>query len=179
MANTDIDLNLSTPAENEKMLSYVIDWKQFVNNAPDGETTGDTQTYRLFQPRTGTIVRGVYAIIEEDFAGIGASGTVIIGDNNDADGFLTSKSLFGFAETARAQEGDGAFFQSTDTTSSAGGTDDVTISVTTAKNKIYSYDEDATTTYVTATFTPVAGKLGSATAGRIRILVDAIFANTL
>jgi len=179
MANTDIDLNLSTPAENEKMLSYVIDWKQFVNNAPDGETTGDTQTYRLFQPRTGTIVRGVYAIIEEDFAGIGASGTVIIGDGNDADGFLTSKTLFGFAETARAHEGDGAFFQSTDTTSSAGGTDDVTISVTTAKNKIYSYDEDATTTYVTATFTPVAGKLGSATAGRIRILVDAIFANTL
>ena len=179
MANTNIDLNLSTPAENEKMLSYVIDWKQFVNNAPDGETTGDTQTYRLFQPRTGTIVRGVYAIIEEDFAGIGASGTVIIGDGNDADGFITSKLLTGFLETARAHEGDGAYFQSTDTTSSAGETDDVTISVTTAKNKIYSYDEDATTTYVTATSLPVLGKLGSATAGRIRILVDAIFANTL
>jgi hypothetical protein len=179
MANTDINVGLGAPSENEPALSYVIDWKQLVDNAPSDEAVNDTQTYQLFPLRTGTIIRGVYAIIEEDFVGATNAG-FSVGDLNDVDGFMTSKGLTSVSAGNKAHEGDGAYFQSTDTTSSNGETDDVTVTLTsTVNSKIYSYDESSTVTYLTVRLAPLTGKLGLATAGRLRIVVDAIFGNLL
>lgn len=179
MANTDINVGLGAPSENEPALSYVIDWKQLVDNAPSNEATNDTQTYQLFPLRTGTIIKGVYAIIEEDFVGA-TNAAFEVGDTNDANGFITSKGLTSVSATNKAHEGDGAYFQSTDTVSSAGETDDVTVTLnSTVNSKIYAYDETSTTAYFEVALTPVGGKLGSATAGRLRIIVDVIFGNLL
>jgi hypothetical protein len=179
MANTDINVGLGAPSENEPALSYVIDWKQLVDNAPSDEAINDQQTYQLFPLRTGTIVKGVYAIIEEDFAGA-PNAAFAIGDANDSDGFMTSKNLQGFSETSRAHEADGAYTNTTDTTSSNGETDDVTVTLGGSKTaKIYSYDETSSTVYLEVLLSVVGGKLSSATAGRLRIIVDAIFGNLL
>jgi len=179
MANTDINVGLGAPSENEPALSYVIDWKQLVDNAPSDEATNDTQTYQLFPLRTGTIIKGVYAIIEEDFVGA-TNAAFVIGDANDGDGFMTTKGLTSVSAGNKAHEGDGAYFQSTDTTSSNGETDDVVVTLASTINcKIYSYDESSALTYLTVKLLPVTGKLGLATAGRLRIVVDAIFGNLL
>src|SRR5210317_2216450 len=107
MANTDINVGLGAPSENEPALSYVIDWKQLVDNAPSDEAVNDTQTYQLFPLRTGTIIKGVYAIIEEDFVGA-TNATFTIGDTSGGDGFMTNKSLTSVSAGNKAHEGDGA-----------------------------------------------------------------------
>jgi hypothetical protein len=177
MADTEINLNLTPPAENEKAVSVVIDWKQLVNNAPAGESNGDTQTYKLFPLKTGTIVRNVFTVVEENFTGT-TSPLFSIGDDDDLDGYMTAKVLDPQL-AARASASNGDYFDATDTTSSAGETDDVTVTlVSSANSKIYSYDDTSTTKHLIVRF-QANDKLGASTAGRLRIIADVIFGNLL
>lgn len=180
MANTDINVGLGAPSENEPALSYVIDWKQLVDNAPSDEANNDTQTYQLFPLRTGTIVKNVYFVLEEDFVGAPLL-LAEAGDSNDANGFITQFNVYSpIAAWNKTSEGNGAYFQSTDTTSSNGETNDVTVTLdSTVNSKIYAYDETSSTTYLEVKLTPIGGKLGNTTAGRLKVIVDVIFGNLL
>lgn len=178
MANTDINVGLGAPSENEPALSYVIDWKQLVDNAPSDEAASDTQTYQLFPLRPGVIIRDVYAYVEENFAGL-TSPIFSIGDSDSVNGFMTAQPLEPVLAD-RGTSGNGAYFQSTDTTSSNGETDDVTVTLdSTINSKIYSYDDTSTVKYFVVRFQGPGGKLGTATAGRLKVIVDVIFGNLL
>lgn len=182
MANTDINVGLGAPSENEPALSYVIDWKQLVDNAPSDESASDTQTYQLFPIRTGTVIRDVYFVLEEDFTGVGGAALqASAGDENDENGYITAMTISAtVAAGNKTSSGNGAYLQSTDTTSSNGETDDVTVALdSTIKSKIYSYDESSTVTYLVVKFTSVGGVLGNATAGRLKVIVDVLFGNLL
>lgn len=177
MANTDINVGLGAPSENEPALSYVIDWKQLVDNAPSDASNGDTQSYLLFPLKSGVIIKDVYAYVEESFVGL-TSPLFSIGDSDDLDGFMTAK-LLNPALAYRGNTSDGVYFTSTDTVSSAGETDDVTVSLkSTLNSKYYSYDDTSTTKSFIVRL-QADNKLGSATAGRLKVIVDAIFGNLL
>lgn len=180
MANTDIDLNLGQGSENERFLTHRIDWKDLVNNAPNGESNGDTQTYQLWPLRTGTIVRDIYILSEENFVGVGAVMTAQVGDATDPNGFIESFNLLNPSATAKVAIPNGAYVDAVSDEATDSNSDTVTVTTPSAKkSKGYSYAEGTEPVKLELLLTPTGGKLGSATSGRILIVADIIFMNTM
>ena len=175
MADTAIDLK-TTPLTGPEVgrgynVRVQLDWQQMVNNAPSGESNGDTQTYTITNLPIGSCVKHVQYILEEDFT---AGGTEIctleLGDSDDSDGYMTVSRVGPLVPVAAAGN-NGAYFNSTDTTSSEGETDDVTVTLAnTTNSKIYTAANQ-----LLARLTPSSFKLGDCTAGRLVVYADIIF----
>lgn len=174
MANTDIDLK-TTPLTGPEVgrgynVKVSIDWKAFVNNAPDGEAANDTQTYTISNLPAGAKVRDVHYVINQVFNLDGNDNCAFtIGDDNDVDGFMTTTTC-GTAASTTSKLPDGAYFNSTDTTSSEGETDDVTVTLASTTNgKIYTAESN-----LVVRFLAITHKLGDFTAGKITFYADII-----
>lgn len=175
MADTAIDLK-TTPLTGPEVgrgynVKVTIDWKQFVNNAPSGESANDTQTYTFSNLPAGCKVRDVHFVLNQAFSIDGNDNVnFTIGDDNDVDGFLTSTAI-GIASSVTSKLQDGAYWNSTDTTSSEGQTDDVEVTLASTTNgKVYTSEGN-----LIARFTPIANKLGELTAGKITLYADIVF----
>lgn len=173
MANTDINLKTSPLTGPEVGRGYnvkvTIDWRDAVNNAPDGESAGDTQTYIISNIPVG-YVKGVYYIIEEAWAATGATDIDMeIGDASDPNGYYESRAIDSLIFPVG--EPNGVYWDRTDTTSSNGETNDVTVTVENSRN-VLPYNATST---LEVLITPTGGKLGDSTAGRVTIFADILF----
>ena len=176
MADTAIDLK-TTPLTGPEVgrgynVRVQIDWQDLVNNAPADEATNDTQTYTISNLPMGCKVRDVHFVLNQEFDISGNdSVSILIGDDNDVDGYMSTTAV-GTASSVSTKLPDGVYWVSTDTVSSAGETDDVTVTLATTTNgKIYNSGESN----LVARFAPVGVKLGDFTAGKITFYADIIF----
>jgi hypothetical protein len=176
MANTDIDLKVARLFNQETGRGYnvkvEIDWRMLVDNAPSGESTGDTQTYTITNLPIGSKVRDVHFVLNEEFNIDGNDNiSFSMGDDNDVDGYIVGTAI-GTAISVTTKLQDGAYWNSTDTVSSEGETDDVTVTLpTTTNGKIYNAGEGN----LIVQFTPVANVLSAMTAGKITFYADILF----
>lgn len=176
MADTAIDLK-TTPLTGPEVgrgynVKVSIDWRQLVDNAPTGESTGDTQTYTISNLPIGCKVRDVHFVLNQEFNIDGNDNiSFSMGDDNDVDGYIIGTAI-GTASSVTTKLQDGAYWNSTDTTSSANETDDVTVTLATTTNgKIYNAGEGN----LIVRFTPIANVLGAMTAGKITFYADIVF----
>lgn len=164
-------------ARNGANVIHKFTWKELKDNSVAGESISTSHLYYMIPLLTGTFVRGVYVHINEKFTHPGAFMVMTVGDLNDVDGFITSTSLSGaISSQDYAVSNNGAYFTSTDTTSSNGETDDVTVSLSsTVNDKKYSNaNSQSATTYLAVTFTPVGFALNELTAGAVTVMADVV-----
>lgn len=175
MANTDIDLKAAQLSLQELGRGYnirqTITYKDLINNAPSDEVADNTQTYYISNIYKGCALKFLYFVREEAFL-VGGSNSVNmeIGISSDPDYFLTSTGI-GVTFPASTQL-NGTGFQSTDTTSSNGETNDVTVTVNDTRNSIFWSTDDQIEVKITP---PSSKKLSEATAGKITFYADILF----
>ena len=157
---------------------HTFTWQELKNNSDPSEATATNHTYRMFPLYTGAFVKGVYLHLEEIFTfPSGASVAAYVGDTNDDNGFVTSVTLSGSVSAGNYVFGNnGAYFDSTDTTSSNGETNDVTVTLaSTTNSKKYSNANSTTAnTWLEVVVNPVGLILDDLTAGRFTVYVDAV-----
>ena len=146
--------------------SVAIDYLDFVANP--SATDGDTLTFSLFTIPAYCVVRsaGFRVVTAFDDSGGGSSLTVLLGDEDDTDGFTTSKQVHVDGTEVFLGATDGAYWTGTD--SGAATTANV------IKGKSYTAAKT-----VKAIFTPSGYKLDECTQGKIVFWADILDTNIL
>lgn len=143
-----------------------IDFNDFIANP--SATDGDTLTFSLFTIPAYSVVRsaGFRVVTAFDDSGGGSSLTVLLGDEDDTDGFTTSKQVHVDGTEVFLGATDGAYWTGTDSGSAT--------TANVLKGKSYTAAKT-----VKAIFTPSGYKLDECTQGKIVFWADILDTNIL